>query len=125
MTDYSLAAISAAALPLPEGRRPPFEWHVVPIGGMGAPPAPRWPDGVPAGPAMLRITIGIQFREFRRVAVIGRSSQALLGQFDLRFVPTQQTHEIPLATIDPAGVELRLIEGGEPIWIFDGRSDGA
>ncbi len=112
-------------MPKPVGQEAPFGWPAVGVpiaGGICL----HWPKGtVLAGPARLRITIAISFREARCLEVVTGELKQPLGMLYLRFAPALQAHELLLdapaaAQAVAEGVELRQVQGTEPTWILGG-----
>lgn len=82
----------------------------------------RWSRGL-AGPARLRVTVAFDARENLRVRARTLRSRAWLGTLDVRFAYPLQPFELALnerqteqATSE--GVELTLVEGRGPLWLF-------
>ncbi len=96
MKNYLVAEILSPGLPVPEGRRVPFEWTCIPIGPQSpVHPGLVWNQKLPLQKsARFRITVGIDVREKKRIRVLSREANKKLGEFDIRFVPVFQTFEI-------------------------------
>lgn len=120
---------SPPASPAPAGKRLPFGW---PAFAVGAAPVTLGPPGaVPDGAsALLRLTLAIDDREPRFVAVTLAGDSRLLGRLDLRFAHAIETFQLALTAADTAevarrGVNLRLEGDGTPLWFFGGPPPGA
>jgi hypothetical protein len=92
-----------------------------------APTVLAFTDAATPADGLLRITVGIGFRECRKVDVIAQRSRARLGTFDIRFAPSPQPQQLALIAADlklaiDEGIELVLAEGTAPMWILTGVS---
>ncbi|MBL8995018.1 MAG: hypothetical protein JNM63_16845, partial [Spirochaetia bacterium] len=127
---YLVAEIRSRTEPLPEGQRVPFEWDCSPIGKEGTlPPATlTWDQKVGLrGKSRLRLTVGIDVRETKRISVLSGATQKNLGEFDIRYAPVFQTFEIFLSEEQTAlalseGAILQMTEGNRALWVFNGKS---
>jgi rhamnogalacturonyl hydrolase YesR len=115
---WNPAEIAGGERVAPGGRRAPFGWGIVRIPTSNETPLSlRWSEHAPG---RLRITIALSMRSTARVGVFAGSNEQL-GAFDIRYAPGIQTFEIHLPKTAPE-IQLRVIEGDEPVWIFDGDS---
>ncbi len=121
------------AQPPPAGYRVPFGWQALPVVvPLGPPLALRW-QNPPTGrlPTAFRVSLAIDMRGTRRIAVRVGGGGEVIGELDVRSGSTFQPLELPLAPeLAPAvvarGLELSLAEGADPLWIFrDGNGISA
>ncbi len=122
---YNLAQVDhPAELPLPVGKRVPFEWKAfaVPVQG-GNGPVLRWDIRPLEQPSRLRVTTAIDGREEKLVDVLLAESGDKIGELDLRFAPVLEPFEILLSAsqtrqVLEQGVRLSMRIGSSPVWFF-------
>lgn len=107
-------------LPVPMGKRTPFEWKSATVASANQPPLVlAWPDfPVAAVPTAFRITVGLDERDKKTVEVFLPNSHRIVGTMELWFVSQFQPYELPLTERDIAdirqeGVGLRLTKGSD------------
>lgn len=107
--------VSAPELPLPTGKRASFGWKIAAI--TDTPLVLRWADDV-AGepPGELRITVGLDVRDEKRIEATLPGTRHVIGTFDVRFASLFQPYSIALSPADAAavlraGVALRVTRG--------------
>lgn len=119
---------SSGPVTIPPGKRVSFGWQVATISA--TPLVLAWPGAAPAPspPASyLRLTIGLDVRDEKRIAVALATSGRAIGTFEVRFASLFQLYEIPLSPADAAaaqreGLSLRLVTGSPLHVLVSGRS---
>lgn len=119
------ACDAVSGVPPPAGRRRPFGWPVAGV-APGSPLTLVWPSTrCVSGPALLRVTVGLDDREAKILDVRSRATGVRLGCMDVRFADPHQRFGVTLdrravrLAMDE-GVDIRLAGGGAPLWIFSG-----
>ena len=127
---YNLARVDhPAELPLPAGKRVPFEWRAfaVPEPGENG-PVLRWDIRPLEQPSRLRVTTAIDGREEKLVDVLLAESGDKIGELDLRFTPVLEPFEVLLSAsrtrqVLEQGVRLSMRFGSSPVWFFKPSGD--
>ncbi len=112
--------------PAPEAapQRIPFGWQAAAL-RRDAPLHLYWEGPPPQAATRLRITLALDQREAKEVAVELGQDGTRLGVLDIQFGYACQSFEceIPLghaAAVAAQGLRLRMVEGRTPLWIFCG-----
>jgi Glycosyl Hydrolase Family 88 len=123
--DAAVGWVASRAVPW-VGRRP-FGW---PMAGVapGVPLAIGWPGHRgSAGPALLRLTVAVDDRQDRLLEVRSAAARVPLGRLVVRCADPHQRFGLALDARAAAlaldeGVEVRLLRGTGPLWVFAGAA---
>ncbi|CAH1217681.1 hypothetical protein PAECIP111891_04619 [Paenibacillus allorhizoplanae] len=122
---YVLAdTVSNQSCAVPEGKRIPFGWSAAAVGASSKEWVRLfWSVPVSDQPGYLRISVALDLREEVCVEVVTAVTSVQIGMLDIRYASVFQPYQLQLtaaqmALISSEGVELRLVKGRAPLWIF-------
>lgn len=130
----TVIAAGDGTAPPPPGKRFPFGWRAFALAPNGPPPLLKWPAAAPtnapgADDARLRVTVGLDEREEKRVAIVLAQSGRTIGALDIRYASFLQPFEVRLRSADAnaalqEGVVLQMTAGTKPLYLLhDGTTE--
>lgn len=121
--------VKAPQILLENGKRIPFGWQSVPIGGSHTEFITKffWEEIAQIRDGFLRITIAADVREAYLIQVFLLDSMRVIGSFDIQYAHVFQIYEIKISSQDiqnmlKEGIGLKMIKGESPLWLFDKSS---
>ncbi|NQX60718.1 glycoside hydrolase family 88 protein [Paenibacillus qinlingensis] len=125
MVSYiGVTQVKAGGSKVPEGKRIPIGWTAVAIGETAAERVRLlWSNVVTGQPAWLRLTVALDVREEVRVEARSAMTGLCIGEWDIRYASVFQPYQLLLCAehvelLASEGIELQLIQGSSPLWIF-------